>query len=640
MVKICVITYKRLNQLVREAIDTYVDDELCYVVIEGLRNEILEVEKREIIEACDVIIAGGANARIAKENFEIPVVPYKITDMDYIWALRRATDFGNNIAIVTYQVPIPEKNFIFYQDEVKGNVSNLIYEDTEELCEKLQKEDYDVVIGAAHAVEIGEMLGKHTVLIYPGVNSIQETITNAKELVCQIREEREKMQFSSALLQYHKDGVLLIDAEGMIAGYNSEAVRILRMKASELRGCYLKYVYPELRLMDMLFDGKAEEKRSIFIDHQEILVHTIKLERVKDRISGGIVILENAEDVKETLSLEKKKQKSREEKGFAAKKKFSDILGTSKTLMRCIDDAKYFAKSDASVMIRGETGVGKELFAQSIHNHSMRKNEVFVAINCAALPESLLESELFGYDEGAFTGSRRNGKKGLFELADKGTIFLDEIGEISPSLQARLLRVLQEKEIMRVGGDKIIPVNVRILSATNRDLEHMNSMDFRRDLYYRLNVLELNVPPLREREGDVVILFEQMFQSKADIPIHHMDLTDDVKHILQLYSWPGNIRELQNVAERFCLYLNRWSQPSQKNMKRCLVKAIGEERMQQALFQYYGYDGSNITKELVEELKTVFSINREQIAQLLGVSRTTIWRLTGDNNKNVSKYIE
>lgn len=637
MVNICVITYKKLDQLVREAISTYADKDIRITLIEGLRNEILEKKKREAIEKCDVIIAGGANARIARENFNLPVIPYKITDMDYIWALRRAMNFGKKVAIVTYQVPIAENNFRFYKEEMNGNVENLIYEDTEELCTKLQEKAYDVVIGAAHAVEIGEMLGKYTILIYPGVSSIQETITSAKELVYQIRREREKMQFASALLRYNKEGVLLADEEGRIVDCNYSAAQILKRKTSELRGISLEKLCEEMDLYQWICSGDVEKKQTVIIEHQEIFMHTIRLEAEGGKISGVLVLMDQVSAVKNDLTNEKKSRKYKEEKGFAAKMTFTDIIGESQKLLTCIEDAKYFAKSDASVLIRGETGVGKEVFAQSIHNQSARKNEVFVAINCAALPENLLESELFGYDEGAFTGGRRNGKKGLFELADKGTIFLDEIGEISPAMQSRLLRVIQEREIMHVGGDKIIPINVRILAATNRDLENMDPLEFRRDLLYRLNVLELNIPPLREREDDVVLLFEKMFRARKELPLYRVELPDELKHILKLYTWQGNIRELQNVTERFCLYLTRWPSINGRNMKSALVKAIGENRLKQAVFQSCGYDGKNITEELIRELKIVFSINREQIAQILGVSRTTIWRITGGMDKNVSK---
>lgn len=200
-------------------------------------------------------------------------------------------------------------------------------------------------------------------------------------------------------------------------------------------------------------------------------------------------------------------------RGHVAKYTFDDILFQSSEIKRTIETAQRYSEVDSNILIIGETGTGKEIFAQSIHNHSNRKNNPFVAINCAALPENLLESELFGYAEGAFTGAMKGGKQGFFELAHRGTIFLDEIGEISPKMQSRSLRVLQEREIMRIGDDKVIPVDVRILSATNKDLMQMvKSNDFREDLYYRLSVLDLVLPPLRERREDIPLLVNAFIQ--------------------------------------------------------------------------------------------------------------------------------
>uniref|UniRef100_UPI000E51BEB0 sigma-54 interaction domain-containing protein n=1 Tax=Clostridium sp. AM58-1XD TaxID=2292307 RepID=UPI000E51BEB0 len=333
-------------------------------------------------------------------------------------------------------------------------------------------------------------------------------------------------------------------------------------------------------------------------------------------------------EIKEHLRAAEREKRRQEEKGFRAKRNFVDIIGSSPATKQCISEAKIFAKSEANVMIYGETGVGKEIFAQSIHNRSFRKDGPFIAINCAAIPDNLLEAELFGYDEGAFTGGRKGGKKGLFELADGGTLFLDEIGDISPALQSRLLRVLQEREVMHIGGERMIPIDVRVIAATNRDLEHYTNEEFRRDLLYRLNVLELKIPPLRERSSDAAELFEFYFKIKRGISIYYVELTEGVREIMQLYSWPGNIRELQNCCERFVLYLEQAGKVSSLYMKKSMVKAIGEERLRNDILNMYGYDGKNATPELVEQLKKVFSYNREQIAAVLGISRTTMWRIT------------
>lgn len=233
-------------------------------------------------------------------------------------------------------------------------------------------------------------------------------------------------------------------------------------------------------------------------------------------------------------------------KGLVAKYHFEDIIFRSQVMADCIALSKKAALTDYTVLIDGESGTGKELLAQSIHNYSKRKDQPFVAINCAALPESLLESELFGYEKGAFTGAIRTGKPGLFEQADKGTIFLDEIGDMSLNLQSRLLRVLQEKQIMRIGSDKVINVDVRILAATNRDLEkEIAEGNFRKDLFYRLNIIPVKPVPLKERREDVLLLMKH-FMGRS-----FSSLTEEEKDCLEQYDWPGNIRELQNTAQYY-----------------------------------------------------------------------------------------
>ena len=226
-----------------------------------------------------------------------------------------------------------------------------------------------------------------------------------------------------------------------------------------------------------------------------------------------------------------------------AKHQFRDIIHTSADMDKAIDIARQIALTNHTVLIRGESGTGKELMAQSIHNASYRNKFPFVAVNCAALPDNLLESELFGYEAGAFTGAHTKGKVGLFEQANHGTIFLDEIGDISPKLQSRLLRTIQEHQIMRVGSDRMIEIDVRFITATNRNLEQaVREGTFRSDLFFRLNVLPVVIPPLRKRKDDILVLL-QYFLGGDFKNITAQDLT-----LLSKYDWPGNIRELENVA--------------------------------------------------------------------------------------------
>ena len=262
-----------------------------------------------------------------------------------------------------------------------------------------------------------------------------------------------------------------------------------------------------------------------------------------DEHVGSYLILQNENDLREK---ESNMSRMLRQTGFYARYTFSDIIHRSAPMRTCIDMAKKAALSDYTILIRGESGTGKELLAQSIHNHSARKKYPFVAVNCAAIPENLLESELFGYEEGSFTGASKGGKPGLFEHAKHGTIFLDEIGDISPNLQTRLLRVIQEKQIMRVGSGKIVDIDARIIAATNADLEKkVANGDFREDLFFRLNVIPLSIVPLRHRKDDILPLLKVFLGRQFGL------LSPADRRILMEYGWPGNVRELENAASYF-----------------------------------------------------------------------------------------
>ena len=261
---------------------------------------------------------------------------------------------------------------------------------------------------------------------------------------------------------------------------------------------------------------------------------------------GYMIVFDDIATLQQT---EQKIRKKISRKPLTANYTFDDIIGSSESIQQTILQAKKYSQSNASVLIQGESGTGKELFAQSIHQSSNRSFNSFVALNCAAIPESLLDSELFGYEEGSFTGAQKGGKPGRFELAHGGTIFLDEISELPLHLQTRLLRVLQEKEIMRIGGDQVVPVDVRIIAASNKDLlECVKDGTFREDLYYRLNVLQLFIPPLRQRKKDIIELFRYFIRKEERL---NQALSDQDLLIFEQNDWKGNIRELENFAERF-----------------------------------------------------------------------------------------
>lgn len=314
----------------------------------------------------------------------------------------------------------------------------------------------------------------------------------------------------------------------------------------------------------------------------------------------------------------------------------NDLRGDSAAMQGVRQSIALFARSPATVLIQGETGTGKELVAQAIHRESPRARHPFVAINCGAVAESLLESELFGYEEGAFTGSRRGGHAGLFEAANRGTLFLDEIGEMPAQLQTRLLRVLEEREVVRVGGTRPIPVDVRIVSATHCDLDaRIHDGRFRADLFYRLGVLRVTLPPLRERPDDLVALAEWCLKNAlAAMNVRpHANLHAEVlacAPLLASYAWPGNVRELRNLMERLALFLA--AQPLQA-LTPTFVAGVAPELARlpaagaaQAILQPGALPGSVASQESLAEVLARFGSNREAAARYLGISRTTLWR--------------
>lgn len=350
-----------------------------------------------------------------------------------------------------------------------------------------------------------------------------------------------KSEMLKKMIHHSQEAVLLSDQNHTLVYANDRAQTLFEIAAEEENsGLSLTGLFQRGGV-----DIRSEEDgsgRLVRIGGTNYIInkHAVK---ILDQTVGYSIVLSDEKDIKKIGSdLNKQLVKT----GLVAKYTFGHILCESEVMKKCISLAKKAALTDYTVLLNGESGTGKELVAQSIHSYSNRKKNAFVAINCAALPESLLESELFGYEKGAFTGASGNGKLGLFEQADKGTIFLDEIGDMSLNLQARLLRVLQEKQIMRLGSDRVIDVDIRIIAATNKNLmEEVKNKTFREDLYYRLCNIPVTLPPLRQRREDIRYLFREFLGSDFQA------LGEEELRLLERYDWPGNVRELKNAADYY-----------------------------------------------------------------------------------------
>jgi transcriptional regulator with PAS, ATPase and Fis domain len=337
--------------------------------------------------------------------------------------------------------------------------------------------------------------------------------------------------------------------------------------------------------------------------------------KVGGEIMGAVETLEDVTKIREYENIIRVKLA---EKGHVTHFTFNDIIGDSSAIKETVLLARKFAEVDSIILVEGESGTGKEVFAQAIHSASNRSNGPFVAVNCGAIPDSLIESEMFGYHPGAFSGARREGKDGLFTQAHTGTIFLDEISETSQSFQTTLLRVIQEMEVRPLGSDKVIPIDIRIIAATNRRLKHeVDHGNFRRDLYYRLNILRLNIPPLRFRKKDIPHLVRHFISYNTTKLCKDVSISQNAMSALKRYDWLGNIRELQNVIERLCVT--------------CDLK-IDDELVASAMDECFLEDFEDtermdcVRKNHILEVLRQCGNNKKKAAEKLGISRTTLWR--------------
>ncbi|EYE88713.1 Fis family transcriptional regulator [Fervidicella metallireducens AeB] len=367
---------------------------------------------------------------------------------------------------------------------------------------------------------------------------LKKIINMAKRLANSNKAINELNNHLNLVIDGLKDGILVYNSSGTISVFNENLKKLLNIHQNDLSGKNIKNVFNNKSLIDFLTNNLPAEDKILTINETEILIN--KFYVTKD--NSAIAVFKN---LKETIEVNDRLKRELIKKGLYAKYTFDDIIGTSENIKKVKDIAKKLAKSELTILIEGESGTGKELFASSIHNESKRRNGPFLAVNFSALPEELIESELFGYEEGAFTGAKKGGKAGLFELADGGTIFLDEIGDVSLKIQSRLLRVLQEKEVMRIGGTEIKPINVRVIAATNKNLAKMaKEKQFREDLFYRLKMGYISIPPLRDRKKDIPTIMEHFIKQETTEDIR---FSPEVIDILTQHQWLGNIRELKNT---------------------------------------------------------------------------------------------
>ena len=580
----------------------------------AFRHSTFRADVKECMEkgAQAIIARGGTYRSLCGFNLGIPIVNIGVGVADIVEAILQGKKQGRIIYLL-----FTDRAYLDLQEWEKNldvTIYDWHYDEIEQLDEMLpaiaQKDGQAVVVGGSEVVrKAGEMGLKH---VFAGhtVSSIMETYRRTMDLLDHIEQEIKQVSLLNGILNNVTDAVLVLNNDRELEHYNAQFAEFFPEVAAGSPREVLERIR-ELSFLEVVFDGRHIGNQIVRKGNNMLAVTADPL-IIRGHVRGVICTVQAVSRVQH---LEAKLRHKLSEKGLQAKYRFSDIFTRDREMEQVMEQAALYARTENTIMIYGESGTGKELFAQSIHNASSRSGEPFVAVNCAALSESLLESEIFGYVEGAFTGAKKSGKQGLFELAHRGTIFLDEVNSIPMNIQAKILRVIEEKEVMRLGADYILPVDVRIVVATNESLEEMvRSGAFRKDLYYRLNVLEIHIPPLRDRRCDIIPLFLRFTGEKEDC------LPAGLRSDLERHGWPGNVRELKNVAERYQALEGRMEHFNAGTDEGAASGLVRDD---------FTIDMKALDKTV--ELLVIRSLldkglTKNQVASILGISRTVLWR--------------
>lgn len=458
-----------------------------------------------------------------------------------------------------------------------------------------------------------------------GAIGVAQEITELHQLATELEETNRQKRALESIFKHTREGYISINSEGYVNFINPAMAELMSVDPGEVIGKHITEIIPETRLQLMQINGSSQHNEFVQLGNKNLLVSRFPVIN-NGRIEGAVskIIFH---EVDKLASIANRHQRSKPGAGGeGARYTLEDIIGAGRAISQLKEMTRRVARGPSTVLITGESGTGKELFAHALHAHSSRRNGPFVKVNCAAVPENLLESELFGYREGAFTGARKGGQTGKFELAHNGTIFLDEIGDMPLTMQAKLLRVLQEKEIERLGDRGPKRVDVRVIAATNRNLtELISEGKFRQDLYFRLNVVNVNIPPLRDRKEDVLELanhFISRFNREFNLNIRLLD--SEVSGLFESYPWPGNVRELENVIER-AFNLVEGNRIELQHLPQYLVKQketqkpSGEDKTLPALLE-------SVEKEALIEALDKTGGNKLRAAKLLGISRAWLYK--------------
>ncbi|MDL2209605.1 sigma 54-interacting transcriptional regulator [Desulfovibrio sp. OttesenSCG-928-O18] len=623
MIRLMFITPYLMDSQIKKILSKYPCDER--LEFRSAIYNCIDVESYVPDWPCDAIIARGYTADVLQaRTFPFPVIKMDFTSADAIAAIAEcknifspkkvavvchpslalATEMINKIAGIDVE--------IYSLDSPSANTAEVVQQAADNGC--------DLIIGGGTAYEAALAKNINTYLVFSVDETLWDAVDKAVKSVTIQRQEREKNATLYTLMDTISEGLILIDENNTISICNQFARRAVSEFGANCVGKDFTAIVPEFTNQLKQTQTTLAPVKNEILKRGETLYSASFSPVIVDNYLRSVLF--TLTDISRVQEMEAQIRNRLHAKGMVTKYSFTDIICRSPKMRSAIETAKKFSLVDSNILIEGATGTGKELFAQSIHRHSNRHDQPFVAVNCAALPEQLLESELFGYLDGAFTGAVKGGKQGLFELAHNGTLFLDEIAELPLAVQGKLLRALQEHEIRRIGDNRLIPVNVRVIAATNRDLRLLAEQGvFRQDLYYRLDILKIAIPPLRERPEDVLPLFSAFlsrYASKFSKPVPELPLACEA--LLTARAWEGNVRELRNIAERFMVLYEAGAGDDPVAVLGGLLTHTAPAPRLAASQPHAEREKNRIAAALSS------SSSREEAASMLRMSRSTLWR--------------
>jgi propionate catabolism operon transcriptional regulator len=625
--RVIAVGLHRLRSFFNELAPSYADRATLSVLDRGFEAAVSEIRALTQHERIDVLVAAGSNGEYLRQRLDIPVVLVRVGGFDIMRALGRARDLSARIALVTYGATPPDVSQFNQLFEL--GIEQRSYrtdQDAHDCVRELRSHGIEVIVAPGLVADLADNHGMRGVFLY-SMDAVRQALDDAVEVVRIARVAAARRERLNNVLAQLRDGVISVDMDERIDALNPAMERVLGLAAPQVMGRKLSEVAPELTLVETLQSGRIDNDLLRSFGSRTLI--TSRMPLTEQGVQTGAVL--TCQDPASIERADRTLRERRHRPAAVARYQLSDLVGNCAAIRQARRLAAQYAHGEGTVLIIGESGTGKELLAQGIHHESRRSARPFIAINCAAFTETLLESELFGYEDGAFTGARRGGKAGLFEATHTGTLFLDEIGEMPVSLQTRLLRVLQQREVLRIGAVEPTRIDVRIIAATHRDLlQRIEQQAFRRDLYYRLNILRVELPSLRERREDLPILTQHILQRAcARLEVGQQLIAAHVQQLIAAaadYDWPGNVRELENLIERIASAAPSLANPRDLSLAELVPEIFAKRAAPPAAAAPLSEHKQQLERDLIRRVLEECNGDRDAACRRLGIGRTTLWR--------------